>query len=398
MNPLSVVFLGAFQLEPFSSRFSEKQRRQFPGLSGGSPLINLVSTRLEAGMPCKVITLATELDRPWLEFHGEGLEVWVVRQRPRRVQQDFYQTERGWIRTLLGQLRPECIHVDEDGVFAWAALDYNRSATVVSLSNSPGRALFSAKLGRAWAARVLRSQAVLTAASPSVQRMAEEASGQVVSMIPHVISPLLLSRKQEITRRTKNHYVAYLGGWGRLKNPRTLLRGYALLRKQLPGVHLVMAGTGTGPMEAAERWAKRWKLHEDVHFVGRLRYLDALDCLAGATALVHPVLAENAGISLIEAMWIGIPVVATRQCESSRWLMNQGRLGLLMDGEQPDQLARGMINAINPPRKTLEAARDYIQVLCGADSVLESYESAYLSACHRLAEGRPPDSLRRRGE
>jgi glycosyltransferase involved in cell wall biosynthesis len=92
------------------------------------------------------------------------------------------------------------------------------------------------------------------------------------------------------------------------KDPVTLLRGFAEIRKTLPGARLVIAGDGP-EAGAARAEAERLGVAPDVEFLGFRgdvpRVLAALDVFVLSTRT------EGMGIAILEAMAAGVPVVAS---------------------------------------------------------------------------------------
>jgi glycosyltransferase involved in cell wall biosynthesis len=107
------------------------------------------------------------------------------------------------------------------------------------------------------------------------------------------------------------NYVLYVGARKRAKNLETLLRALARLQpSRRPPLVL------SGPRGAAELpWAREavaLGLENEIHFAGDLADDDALSCLyAGALLYAHPSLAEGFGLTPLEAMACGTPVIAS---------------------------------------------------------------------------------------
>jgi glycosyltransferase involved in cell wall biosynthesis len=92
------------------------------------------------------------------------------------------------------------------------------------------------------------------------------------------------------------------------KDHATLLRAFALVRRDLPEARLAILGSG--PLEAATRsLASELGLAEAVALPGRT---EIRDWLARADVFVHTSRWEGFGIVLLEAMLASLPVVATR--------------------------------------------------------------------------------------
>jgi glycosyltransferase involved in cell wall biosynthesis len=106
-------------------------------------------------------------------------------------------------------------------------------------------------------------------------------------------------------------YVLYVGQFDPRKNMPALFRAFAIASSREPTLRLVIAGT-LGKLSAlmwtalAESGAPR----DRVVVAGRVDDVTLAALYAGALALVHPALLEGFGLTPLEAMAAGTPVVA----------------------------------------------------------------------------------------
>lgn len=91
------------------------------------------------------------------------------------------------------------------------------------------------------------------------------------------------------------------------KNIALLLRAFALVLRERPRARLEIAGEG--PSEAALRGlAAAWGIDHAVHFSG---FRDPVAAMAGADVVVQLSAWENLSYTLLDAVAVGLPVVAT---------------------------------------------------------------------------------------
>ena len=95
------------------------------------------------------------------------------------------------------------------------------------------------------------------------------------------------------------------------KDQETLLHGFALFRKQFPKADLCLAGPpgDQSYCEQLMRKAARFGWDRGVHFLGKVRDLDAL--YRRADLYVSTSRDEGLGLALLEAMSYGLPVLCT---------------------------------------------------------------------------------------
>ncbi len=122
-----------------------------------------------------------------------------------------------------------------------------------------------------------------------------------------------------------NGYVLFVGTLEPRKNIGVLLDAYAHVAAR-GGPDLVLAGKATG---AAREWLDRIARPPLAGRVRHLGYVDASDRRAlyeGAAVLVMPSLDEGFGLPVLEAMTLGVPVVASRRGSLPEVLGDAGQL------------------------------------------------------------------------
>jgi glycogen(starch) synthase len=103
--------------------------------------------------------------------------------------------------------------------------------------------------------------------------------------------------------------VVFVGRLAPQKGVRTLVGAARLLRAL--GAQILIVGDG--PLRATlEREVRRLDVDDVVHFFGFVSHERVPSVLAHADLLVLPSLYEELGTILLEAMWMGVPIVASR--------------------------------------------------------------------------------------
>ena len=131
--------------------------------------------------------------------------------------------------------------------------------------------------------------------------------------------------------------------WGRVqyeKGFQTLVEALPILRDRLPGLRVVIAGTGSYRAELAER-AEAFGVADLVHFAGFVPADQLTSLLQAADCVVIPSFYEPFGIVALEALAAGAPLVAARTGGMAEVLTNVDAALLFPPGD-----ARALADAV----------------------------------------------------
>ncbi len=137
---------------------------------------------------------------------------------------------------------------------------------------------------------------------------------------------------------------------------------------------------GAGPeRDALEAQAARLGLAETVCFLG-LR-ADVPELLAAADIYVHPSQAEALPTGVLEAMAVGLPVVAADVGGVSEIVLD-GETGWLVPPGDVEALAEAMLSLLDTTRRAAlgESGRRWVQQHAGEDAWLDRFEALYQGA------------------
>ncbi len=107
--------------------------------------------------------------------------------------------------------------------------------------------------------------------------------------------------------RAGRKVLMHISNFRAVKRVRDVVRIFAAVQRTVPSM-LVMVGDGPERVEA-EAEARELGVHADVHFPGKIDAVAPL--LAGADVFLLPSQTESFGLSALEALASGVPVVAT---------------------------------------------------------------------------------------
>jgi L-malate glycosyltransferase len=176
-------------------------------------------------------------------------------------------------------------------------------------------------------------------------------------------------------------FVTALQGWSRRKNGKCALRAFHLARRSFPEARLIMIGRDYGRDAAAHAWATSQGLAEGVTFMGEMKYAAYVKvAVQEADVFVHPSLDEALSLATVESMALKKPVIAGNRTPGMHRLLDDGRVGLLVDVRDPKEVARAMEKLAADPelRKTMaEAAFEFAWNNFRAEVVVPQYEAMY---------------------
>ena len=150
--------------------------------------------------------------------------------------------------------------------------------------------------------------------------------------------------------------IVYLGRLKKYKNVDHLIQAMAIVREEVPGARLVIAGTGDR-RDALEDLTRSMGMEAVVDFRGFVSEEDKFSLLNRAEVAAYPSSKEGWGISVIEANACGTPVVATRVPGLSDAVVD-GETGLLTPLGDREAMARALIGLLRDPVERGRLARN----------------------------------------
>ncbi|MFK9094777.1 glycosyltransferase family 4 protein [Bacillus salipaludis] len=182
-----------------------------------------------------------------------------------------------------------------------------------------------------------------------------------ISVIYNGIDPARFEELRIRDYQSMDGYILFLGRVTGQKGPDDFLEAAKIVLAEQEDVHFKIAGDGD-LLNSLRLRAKRWKISNNVEFVGSVFDDKLLDCYKNALIFVLPSISEPFGITVLEAMASGLPAIISTTTGAEEVVFNV----IKVEPNQPKELAQAITTLLNNPqlRKNLgeEGAKEVLQL------------------------------------
>ena len=207
-------------------------------------------------------------------------------------------------------------------------------------------------------------------------------SGCRIEVIPNFIDPRVYDRSRyepQLREQVNGDKVLmHISNFRAVKRVRDVVGVYARVAKEVPSV-LVMVGDGPERIDA-EQEARRLGVQDRVYFLGKLESVAPL--LASADLFLIPSQSESFGLSALEALATGVPVVGTRAGGLPE-VVRDGETGALCAVGDVEGMAAAAIRLLTDAdlwRTFSASAAADARTRFSLDQVVAQYEAFYVDA------------------
>ena len=336
---------------------------------GATGTTDLLVALLEAGHSVAAVTLDRTLTSP-VTLRGDRLTLHIGPYRARHRARDYFRQERRFVREAMLVERPDVISAQWTYEFALGSLETGLP-TVVHLQDWAPTVLrlFGLKVAPYYTVRLaMHIQALLQADalianSPDIAHKAARWCHRPVPVQPNGFPNEMFALSDRRAPNSEQPVIlAANNGFNRLKNTAKLIKAFDLVRREIPGAQLHLAGSDHGIDGPAEKWATERRLEHQVTFIGPLQQQELLGRMREADLFVHPSRSESFGNVLVEAMAQGTPTIGGRRSGAVPWVLDEGRAGLLTDIQRPDVLAEAMLSILRDPDRWVHFSKSGFRI------------------------------------
>lgn len=164
-----------------------------------------------------------------------------------------------------------------------------------------------------------------------------------ISVVYNGIEPALFSIGNNPLNKSKEPYILFLGRVTAQKGPHDFLKAARIVLEHRDAKFVI---AGEGDLKGLlRRQAKLWGIDDKVEFTGKLTGTALYECYQNALVYVLPSIAEPFGITVLEAMSAGIPVITTTVTGAAE-ILNQV---IKVEPNQPELIAKHIIKLLDNP-------------------------------------------------
>lgn len=384
------------------SHLIQSKRAMLPvGYEGAPLLATLIDELLRQGHRVSAFTLTSDipLDGGAVVARGNNFSLSYCPMRSHAWRPngllsgrilDLFSFECEQLRRAILQAAPDVVHAHWTYEFALAAMQTGLPH-IVTCHDSPYKvARFYSRekptqslyrwLRALMARKVLRQAKCVTAVSPYMQDEVQSMTQIPITVVPNPVNVFALDLYKSRAVSSSPCFAMVCNGWQTLKNPQPAMQAFAKFRAGHPTVEFHLYGHDFGVGQAAENWAKQQGIATGMVFHGALPHKQLLQALSNADLLLHPALEESFGMSIAEAMAMGLPVVAGGGSGAVPWVVGEG--GVLCDVREALSIYQAMVHVLVPENyaRYSYAARARVEAMFTVSAVADAYLTAYQTA------------------
>ena len=237
-----------------------------------------------------------------------------------------------------------------------------------------------------WGYRILKdaSKVIAVTKIEAAQYRSMGVGENKIEVVPHGIDLAEFDNLPERGKFRKKYslndsqmIILYLGRIHKTKGLDLLTKAFAGLSEKLDDAKLVIVGPDDGYLSSLKKLITDLEISDKVLFAGPLYDQDKLTAYVDADVYVLPSSYEIFGITILEAMACGIPVVATDRCGIADVVDNQAGLVIPHDSEQLQHALLQTLGDNKMRREFGEKGKLLVREKFNWEKVSEQVESVY---------------------
>lgn len=353
---------------------------------GGDAVNKIILGLLKKGVKIEIFTLDPKLTKPVRLIGNQlSINIFPIRGKIRGI--DVFRKEISYLTNAINLSEIDLVHAHWSYEYAWAAINSKKPHLVTVRDNAKKILLtHTDKLYRLLRyfmnGYVIKNSKNIVANSEYIKIYLNECWGQVVDVIPNSVEIKSTNISKRLLNKESPRIVSVNNGFSKLKNVKTLIIAFSKLRKEFENLELILIGNEYGPIEKANKWARKHNLDLGIRFLGKQSNQVVLQEMIKSDILVHPSLEESFGNTLVEAMSVGTPVIGGEKSGAVPWVLMNGEAGALTDVSKPDCLVKEIKKLITNEKLWMEMSNKSLTNVherFSIDKVVKSHLKKYFS-------------------
>jgi len=350
---MKIGIAGPIQTAPLIDFLDDVDLSSAPEGLGGISVTRLVQGLLRTNHKVSVYSLDHNIKNPEI-LRGKNLTLYYGLYRPKHRIWDFFKQERKTIKNFILADNPDIVHAQWTYEFALGALASGKPTLITVHDWAP--VILRLKPDHYRFGRLLMAFATFfkgphfIANSPYIQTCLKRYLRKDAPVIPNALDEAMFYDGERYLNTSNPIIVSVNNGFAKLKNVKSLMRAYKLIKNAIPGCRLMLVGSGFEKDGEADKWATKKFLSGGIDFRGSVPHPVVLEILRSSDLLVHPSLEESFGMTLLEAMAKKTPVIGGKDSGAVPWVLNDGKAGILTNVKSPEHIADEAIRILTDER------------------------------------------------
>lgn len=296
------------------------------------PMAHLVNAFLKRGHKVSVVTYSIGIDKP-IVFESGKISFYIAKRREKKAARDFFKIEVEQMVDFFNSIDCDIVFSNWTYEISLAALKSKQKKITIRVHDYPPL-IFRFNPDPYRFIRMLIHYYVSNKAyflncnsSYTYEKLPQRIRKKAV-VIPNFFSDEL---SQRISSGKEDYIITVSQGFKGHKNISKGILAFNKIHKLFPNLEYYLVGDQLGEKQEAYYFAKKYGVDKGIRFLGRKPYSEVLDLISHAKILLHPSLEESFGMSVLEAMVLGTPVVGGNKSGNIPYLLGGGQYGVTCD-------------------------------------------------------------------
>lgn len=351
---MRIGICSPISLSEFTSYLWKKDALSCVGIQGLlAPSVDaVVHGLLRSGHYVVVFTLDLDVPNGGIVLRGERLTMYVgkYRQSARMRGLTFFHAEIAFLKSAIAKESLDVIHAHWTYEFAISALaakcpvfcTVRDVAEVIFKLNRNGYR-FVRYLMNCWLFQHGERIRFIANSQYTAEQLKKYHATIDFEVIPN---PINFSLPKVSSKTLHPSIVTISNGWTPRKNIDALIEAFAIAKKRIPSLELMLVGKPFVRESCFTRFQNMGIGIDGIRFVGHVPHDRLAATISSAWVMVHPALEESFGNTLVEAMACSVPVVGGDKSGSVPWVLGYGKGGILCDVTDSVVIANKIIELI----------------------------------------------------